>query len=79
MATRKVKTPAKKGKIPKRKIKKAVSVFRAVQPNSTDVSIKHVSNGYVISKWSDGKEITKIAKTKAEAKQIAFEFMGLIK
>lgn len=78
MAARKVKTPEKRGSISKKKIQKAVRAVRAARPTSTDVSIKHVSNGYVISQWTNGKEKAMIAKTKAEAKTIATQFMGLV-
>lgn len=42
------------------------------------VAMKKAANGFVITSFDDstGKETTKIAKTKPEAKKIASKFLG---
>jgi len=61
--------------MPKKKVsrKKVSNKAKEAMPSSSSISVtlKRARNGYVVSSWSDklSKDITYIAKTKAEAKE----------
>jgi hypothetical protein len=62
---------------PKKKARKKKSPSaEPMRSNVKTVDIKRVSNGYVVSTWTDKGEKAKIAKTKQEAKDIAANMLG---
>ena len=66
-----------KKKTAKRKPRRKKTTNAMSMPTkSKSVDIKRVSNGYVVSTWTDKGEKAKIAKTKAEAKEIAVKMLG---
>ena len=48
------------------------------KPTRSNVTMKKVSNGYVVSSYNDmGNDTTKIAKTKKEATDIANKMLNI--
>ena len=76
-----IKLPIKKKK-PDRKPAQKPTVT-PVRPKSNKVNysvrIDQADNGWIVSRYDDrlGKELKQIAKTKAEAKNIAIKMLGL--